>query len=251
MRRAAFCPAALVCALFAAGPATAQARRGTPPVRATVTVLVTDMQGSPMAGVDVSATGPMKRAGTTDEKGTLVLRNVAPGDYRLRFEHEGNITLERDITVEKRAINVTAALDEAPPAPAPAAAPEPAPTERAPAPAGPPAQPSSTPIPDFVEHHYIGNAPSMTSRVGCASTATANVLQIRDPLPQHAHADADEMLYVVAGEGTEQIAGRTVALAPGTFAVVPRGTPHALARRGSRPLILLSILTGPPCTAEQ
>lgn len=239
-----------MCALLVAGPATAQSRRAAPPARPALTVLVTDMQGTPMAGVDVSATGPAKRAGTTDDKGTLVLRNVPAGDYRLRFEHEGNITLERDVTVEKRALNVTAALDEAPEPAAPPPAPEPS-AAPAPAPTGPPAQPSSTPIPDYVEQHYIGSAPSMTSRVGCTSTATANILQIRDPLPQHTHADADEMLYVVAGEGTEHVAGRTVDLAPGTFAVVPRGTAHALARRGSRPLILLSILTGPPCAPGQ
>jgi mannose-6-phosphate isomerase-like protein (cupin superfamily) len=69
-------------------------------------------------------------------------------------------------------------------------------------------------------------------------------------LTARTHDDADEALYVVAGEGIEQVAGRSVPLSPGTLAVVPRGTPHTITRQGSRVLVLLSILSGPPCKAD-
>jgi mannose-6-phosphate isomerase-like protein (cupin superfamily) len=57
-------------------------------------------------------------------------------------------------------------------------------------------------------------------------------------------------LYVVAGEGIQRVAGIDVPLTAGILAMVPRGTPHTITRSGSRPLVLLSILSGPPCTAR-
>jgi hypothetical protein len=40
---------------------------------------------------------------------------------------------------------------------------------------------------------------------------------------------------------------RDTALGAGSLVSLPRGTPHALARRGRRPLILLVTLSGVPC----
>ena len=73
---------------------------------------------------------------------------------------------------------------------------------------------------------------------------------LRDPLAEHTHDDADEAIYVVAGEGTQHIAGRDVPLSPGTLAMVPRGTPHTITRLGTKVLVLLSVLSGPPCTVK-
>jgi mannose-6-phosphate isomerase-like protein (cupin superfamily) len=56
---------------------------------------------------------------------------------------------------------------------------------------------------------------------------------------------------VVAGDGTEIMGGKTVNLSPGVLTVLPRGTPHSLSRRGSRPLIVLSFVTGPACQPQQ
>ena len=41
--------------------------------------------------------------------------------------------------------------------------------------------------------------------------------------------------------------GRDIALGAGSFVSIPRGTAHALARRGRRPLIMLATLSGTPC----
>ena len=71
---------------------------------------------------------------------------------------------------------------------------------------------------------------------------------MNNPLAQHAHDDGDEVLYVIAGEGVQQMSGRETRLEAGVYVVVPRGTPHMLTKRGSRPLVLLSTLQGKGCT---
>ena len=214
-----------------------------------MTVFVTDQSGKPVPDAAVKAVGPVNRDGTTDLEGTLVFRNVNAGSYRLRFEHKDFVTLERDVTVQPgRPLKTSVALTAAPPPPPPPPPPKPEPQPTPPPP--PPAfaaQPSSVSIPDFFEKNYIGSAPSKFSPVGCTASSTATLIQIRDPLTDRVHADSDEMIYVVAGEGTDRVAGRDVQLAAGTFSVIPRNTTHSITRRGSRPLVMLSILSGPPC----
>jgi mannose-6-phosphate isomerase-like protein (cupin superfamily) len=58
-----------------------------------------------------------------------------------------------------------------------------------------------------------------------AVTEYADVLW-RAPLPPHTHEDADEGLYVAAGEIEIVAAGETVRAVPGTFVFIPRGVPH-------------------------
>ena len=106
-------------------------------------------------------------------------------------------------------------------------------------------------IPTFLDRNLIGREPLKESTLGCTATATTRLLQLRDTLAEHVHANIDEMLYVVAGEGTLLVPGRAAApIAPGSLSIVPRGAPHAIERRGKNPLIVLSILSGTPCTAE-
>jgi mannose-6-phosphate isomerase-like protein (cupin superfamily) len=211
--------------------------------RPTMTVQVTDLEGQPIAGVWVKASGPVDRETATDDKGAVTFRNMLAGTYRLRFEHDTFVTLERETTMQARSVTLTVALNAAPPPP-------PAPVREVPAepPALPPAgPPTSLSLIDLIERNFVGNAPSLTSPVGCAPGATSSVLQLRDPLPEHVHSDADEMLYVIAGEGTHSVAGKNIHLEAGVFAVVPRGTAHSITRRGSRPVIFLSVLSGQPC----
>jgi mannose-6-phosphate isomerase-like protein (cupin superfamily) len=216
--------------------------------RPTITVFVTDRSGQPIADVSVKASGPVERTGNTDVEGTVIFRNVTPGVYRLRFDRERYVTLEREVTVQAgRPLKTTAALDAAPPPPPP---PKPEPVAPAPPPEPQPlpkVEPSSVAITDYIENNYIGGAPSKYSSVGCTASSTAVLIQLRDPLVEHTHKDSDEILYVVAGEGTHRVAGKDMPLAPGTMAVVPRGTPHSVSRRGRAPIIVLSILSGPIC----
>lgn len=218
-----------------------------PPItRTTLSVQVTDLEGKGLGDVWVKGTGPVDRESPTDAEGMVTLRNMLPGTYRVRFEHERFVTFEREVAIQaNKPMSINVALNAAPPppeTPAPDTAPA-APTLPA---AGPP---TSVNLIDLIERNFVGNAPSLTSSVGCAPSATANLLQLRDPLAQHVHADADELVYVLGGEGTHKVGGKDIPLQAGVLAMVPRGTAHSFTRRGSRPLIFLSVLSGQPCSA--
>lgn len=220
--------------------------------RLTITVLVTSMDGQPLHEIWVRASGPVNREGATDPSGTVTFSNVTAGVYRLRFEHDNFVTLERDVVVVPgKPLKSTVALSTAPPPPPPPKVETPPP---APAPAAAPNgsyPPMSVDITEFFEKNFIGNAPIKRSPLGCTASSTSTLVQVRDPLADHVHADADELIYVVAGEGTHKVAGQERQLAGGVFAIVPRGNSHSMVRRGRQPLVIISTLSGPPCQPGQ
>jgi mannose-6-phosphate isomerase-like protein (cupin superfamily) len=230
----------------------AQARQGGP-ARLTIAVLVTSMDGTPLPEIWVKASGPVDREGATDPSGTVTFANVTAGAYRLRFEHEKFVTLERDVTVVAgRPLKASVVLNAAPPPPPPPkveTTPPPVPvattgTSSAYA-------PMSVDIPDLFEKNFIANAPVKRSPIGCTMSSTSTLVQLREPIADHAHADADELIYVVAGEGTHKIAGKEHSLSSGVFSIVPRGITHGIVRRGRQPLVIISTMSGPPCQQGQ
>lgn len=224
-------------------PAQPPARKPSPPARPTMTVTVTDLEGKTLPDVWVKATGPVDRETATDASGQVTFRNMSPGTYRLRFEHDDFVMFEREVAQTARALAITVALNAAPPRPEAPPPPPPDPVKPSLPPAGPP---TSLSIPDFFERK---SAPDTNLQVGCAPDMSASLMQIREPLAQHTHDDSDEMLYVVGGEGIHKVGGRDVPLEAGVLSVVPRGTPHSITRRGGRPVVVLSILSG-PCAAR-
>jgi mannose-6-phosphate isomerase-like protein (cupin superfamily) len=187
----------------------------------------------------------LDRGGTTGPDGTLRLQNIRPGTYRLRFTREGSYTFEREITVragENASVDVS--LTEAPPPPAP---PEPVKIETKELP--PPGDPKVTPIPLFLEKNFIGGREGRKeSSLGCGATGTATLHQLRESWPSHTHADGDEWIYVVAGEGMLRIGTNEQKVQAGTFSAVPHTVAHTLIPQGRNPLIFISLLSGPPCT---
>jgi mannose-6-phosphate isomerase-like protein (cupin superfamily) len=234
----------------------APARRPAAPAVTTAVVTVTDGTGDPLPGAQITVTGPVERHGRTAANGSLNLAGLRAGAYRFRFAREGFITLERDVTIrttqretieavlteaEEGTAPSAAAADTAPP---PAAAPVDA-TRGAPA-----GEPRSLLVAEFVERNFIGGRePRREDEIGCTATARTALLQLRENTPEEARSDADEVLYVVAGEGTLRLGNRDVRLASSTVAVVPRGTARAITRKGRNPLVLLSVISGPACTA--
>jgi hypothetical protein len=228
-------------------PTANKPRQGPPPGKLTLTAMVTAMDGKTLPRVWVKASGPVDREGQTDDSGLVSFQNMTSGTYRLRFEHDDFVTFEKEVSLPVgRPLRVSATLNAAPPPPPP---PKPEPAAPPPAPPLPDGSytPSSIAIPDFIEDNYIGREQVKQSPVGCGGHTTSTLVQTKEPVAEHTHADADEIIYVVAGEGSHRIGGRDLALAAGSFALVPRGTAHTLTRRGSRPLIFLSTLSGPPC----
>lgn len=57
--------------------------------------------------------------------------------------------------------------------------------------------------------------------------------------PPHYHTREEEAFYVIEGEITFTVDGRTVAGTPGTFVQIPRGMPHAFRNNSGQPARML------------
>ncbi len=224
--------AALLTTVPSEGAATASCRPGSLQIR------VTDRSGAPLTAVRISVQGTSAREGKTDAAGCVTFNNMRAGKYMLRAERETFVTLEKEFTVvAQRPTYVMASLS---PSPAAAAA------ARAAAPAA--GSPKVISIPDLAERQLIGREAIKESPLGCSGATDAKLIQIREPLASHAHADADETLYVVAGDGTLKIGDEERRVSPGWFSIIPRGTAHTLTRTGRNPIIVVSVLNGEGCT---
>jgi hypothetical protein len=216
----------------------------------TLAIEVTDRSGNPVGDVQVALAGPVERSGETTTDGTVAFRSLRSGTYRLRFEHGGFATFEREVVIgrgQKAAVSValTPAAETPQPEPAepePPAVPEPStPTVVA--------EPRTMSLLDFLDKNMVRSSePFKTSVLGCAQGGTARLMQVREPLDEQSHADLDELIYVIAGEGTLSLNGTSTKVTAGHFAMVPRGTEHVVTRQGRNPLIFVSVLAGSPCT---
>jgi mannose-6-phosphate isomerase-like protein (cupin superfamily) len=220
-------------------------RRGAGAGGGTVTfaIVVSDPAGAPIPGVKIELTGPAERT-TRTEGGRAVFEGIPAGAYRMRFDREGFVPLERELTGRGGApIDVKVTLTPAPPPPAP-----PAPVEL---PAPPPQHQVDAKLvvldmPAFIEKNYVGRSPGKLTPMGCSTGGTATLVQINEPVAEHTHADADEFIYVIAGQGSASLAGRQEPLGPAVFLMIPRGMPHALTAT-KKPLVLISTRAGDTC----
>ena len=172
--------------------------------------------------------------------------NMRPGTYRLQFVREGSITLEHELTLRGgESATVEVVLSAAPPPPK---APEPVAPPPSSLTLGPPGDPKVTPVPLFLEKNFIGGREARKdSPLGCTSTGSATLHQLRDAWLSHTHDDAEEWIYVVAGEGMLRIGTSEQKIQAGTFSLVPHTVAHALIPQGRNPLIVISTLSGSPC----
>jgi mannose-6-phosphate isomerase-like protein (cupin superfamily) len=223
-----------------------------PPVRrpaaaasSTVEVRVTDRTGKPAPDAHVVAEGPSARDGMTDLTGAIVFRAMTAGTYRVRAEGEGFVTLEKEVTIRGTVPPIEFSLSAAPAPPKADTPPPPPPVAEAPK--AVPGEPKIVSLLDVAENSLSGREPVRTVPVGCSGFTRSQILVVRETLPPEARDDADDMLYVIAGEGSITMAGKTQNITSGWFSVVPRGTSRTLARRGRNPMILLSIVGGPAC----
>jgi mannose-6-phosphate isomerase-like protein (cupin superfamily) len=239
--------AIILLASQAAAPRPPQRR---PVGNATLAIIVSDPSGAPLGDVKVTVDGPATREART-ERGRIALENLPFGTYRLRFDREGFTSFEREVVARTGApIEVKVTLTPAPEPPPPVTlAPPPA------AAANTAAAPLSTApvfidMTAFIEKNYVGRGSGKTSPLACSAGGPATLIQVKDPIPQHVHADADEFLYTIAGEGSVRAAGIDQPLRAGVFAMVPRTVPHIIVAINRSPLVLLSVRAGAPCTAQ-
>jgi mannose-6-phosphate isomerase-like protein (cupin superfamily) len=208
---------------------------------AALAISVADPAGTPIPNVLVTLEGPASRTART-EGGRIALEELPVGRYTLRFEQEGFVTLERELSAtagKPMEVKVTLRPLPAPPPPPPAPeAPRPPLDVKA----------AVFDLPDVIEKEFVGRAPARTTPLACGNEGTATLIQLNQPLAQQTHAEADEFLYVVAGEGSASLEGRQQKLRAGILVFVPRGMPHVLAPTGRNPLIVLSTRAGEPCS---
>lgn len=236
--------------LVSANDATAQGRGrggGASSSKTTqVRVGIHSDDGAAVSDARVVLSGDSSGEFTTGGAGTAILPGLKDGTYRLRIERAGFVTLEREFSLRNGApmavdVTLTAAPPPPPPPPPPAAA---APPKAVPS----SGSPVNLSIIEFLDHNFIGNKdPLKESILACTPLETVRLLQLRDAIASHSHADTDEMLYVVAGEGSARVADQVVPLKAGTMVVVPHAMAHTIERHGKTPLMVLSTLAGAPC----
>jgi mannose-6-phosphate isomerase-like protein (cupin superfamily) len=237
------CLAMLMVFIAGTDPQTQRRRPQTGPV--TFAIFVTDPEGAPIGGVSVSVDGPVSRQATT-EAGRIALENLPAGTYHFTFQREGFYVSEKDVTARGRApIDVKVTMM---PRPKPVPALRPPPPE---ATAPPMSNPIVLDLPAVIEKNYVGRAAGKTLSLACSPGGSSTLIQINQPVAEHAHADADEFIYVIAGEGTAHVGGRDERLRAGFLLVVPRRIAHSFSVNGRSPLVMLSTRAGEKCATDR
>lgn len=62
---------------------------------------------------------------------------------------------------------------------------------------------------------------------------------------RHTHPDSDEILYVIRGEGEQEVADTTRDIETGEMVFIPEGVEHGTLNTGWEPLILLAVYAPP------
>lgn len=207
---------------------------------AALAISVTDPAGTPVPNVSVTVEGPASRT-TRTEGGRIAIEGIPAGSYLLRFEREGFVTLERQLTAAAgKPTDVKVTLNPVPAAPSPPA-PEAAPRSAT------QAKSAVFDVPAVIEKEFVGRAAGKTIELACGDQGTATLIQLNQPLTGRTHPDADEFLYVVAGAGSASLEGRARPLSAGVLLFIPRGLSHSVTPSGRNPLIVLSTRAGAGC----
>jgi quercetin dioxygenase-like cupin family protein len=74
---------------------------------------------------------------------------------------------------------------------------------------------------------------------------SATLIQLRDGVKSHYHAQHDEMVYVLSGRGVMTVGNETRAIQAGDFIVIKRGRVHSVQNRSAQLLVALSIMSPP------
>lgn len=208
---------------------------------------VTTMVGMTIPNATVRAEGPTTRMGTTGADGRITFENLTAGTYRVRVERESFITLEKEITVfggSRTPAQAVLSAGMAPAAPAPA---PPPPPPVAAAPVLKPGEPRILSLTDIAEQLLRETDPIAERPLGCSGATSSRLIRVRESIASHSHADADELIYIVAGDATLKLGDKEQNISPGWFSVVPRGMSHTITRRGRNPILILSSVSGPAC----
>ncbi|MBV8602558.1 MAG: cupin domain-containing protein [Candidatus Eremiobacteraeota bacterium] len=72
-------------------------------------------------------------------------------------------------------------------------------------------------------------APTATNQVKMLAVADGGTVQVQmGPVGKHYHANANEVQYVVSGNGMFWLGDKQVAVGPGDLIIIPKGTAHGM-----------------------
>lgn len=204
----------------------------------TFAIAVADSSGKPVRDVKLRLSGASARTARI-QNGRAVLEGLRAGNYLFRFEKNGYVTFEREVAASgRKPIDVKVRLTSL--------------SAPIPMPSGPQLMDAKLVVldmPAFIEKNYVGRDAGKTTPLGCAAGGSGTLLQIKDSLAQHAHDDADEFIYVIAGKGTLKLADREEPLSPAVFLMIPRRMAHTLTSSSKKPLVVMSVRAGERCAS--
>jgi len=233
----------------AAGRSASAAQSAAANKPGSVVLTVTNEKGDPLDDATVAIRGSVDRGGVSGSDGVVTLQNLPPGTYRARITRADYFTLDKEVTIKAGTKSTAeAVLSPAPPPPPP---PKPAPVETKPAaPAGKPGMPAILSVVDLIDQMRKDPQPVVDHELGCAYSADSKLIVAKANVAAHQHADADEFIYVVYGDGTLTVGDKAVTLTAGSFAIAPRGVSHAITKKGPKEIVLLVVQSGKPCSAN-
>jgi mannose-6-phosphate isomerase-like protein (cupin superfamily) len=213
----------------------------------TATVTVSDPSGQNLPDTSVTVTGPTEHEGRTAANGTVHFAGLRAGDYRVRLEHEGYVTLEREITIKSgQPARVEVALSAAPPPAPPPPAPKPVATSG----------PDHAPLPQadfditaYLEKNYLTSGAQRVKSIACSPTDSVELVQTNDAYALAASADKQFVIVTIAGRGHVTAGGRTMSLdaRSGTTVTIPKEVGFEATREGNRPLVFVLVRMGQGC----
>jgi quercetin dioxygenase-like cupin family protein len=225
-------------------PAATQSAAAKP---GSIVLTITNEKGDVLADANVTVRGSIDRGGSSGSDGTVTLQNMPAGTYRARINRDGYITLDKEVTVKAGTRGTAEAMLAAAPPPPPPLPPPPVETKPA-APAGAPGVATTASVVDLIDQMRKDPQPVVDRDLGCAYSALSKLIVAKTSIAAHQHADADEFVYVIYGDGTLTVGDKTQFITAGSFAMVPRGVSHAVAKKsGTKEIALFIVQTGKPC----
>lgn len=76
-------------------------------------------------------------------------------------------------------------------------------------------------------------------------TTSAVLIQVREGVKSHYHAQHDEIVYILSGKGIMTVGPEKRVIQAGDFIVIPRGTVHSVINKSAQPLTAVSIMSPP------
>lgn len=231
-------------------PAAAATGRGTQNSRTGVALTVTDMRGTTLSGVHVELSGATPRMGETDASGQINFTGLQAGTYRLTFSGDTVTSFEREVALKAGVNTFDISLRPAPPPKEVEKIVEvaaPAPPPQAPV-LGPLGMTQAMSLYDLAEKELKAKSPRREILVACSGNLRSTVVFLTQPEPlQRKYEGAEATYYVLGGEANVNVDGKEGGFAAGGYIATPRGAVISIARRGNKPLTLLTVLSGEPC----